>query len=359
MTKKNWLCVLGLVPFLVILDQLIKFLALSSITVTQSYGPIGLSIYHNPGVFLGTFSTLPPVLRIVSLSTGGGFLIFLYAVIQYLIPRRSLLLRVGMSFLLGGVLGNVVDRVWKGAIVDFIFILFPWGHNSPIFNLADFVQWVGYFMVVAFVLMHSSNIWPSKNERKKIWINPSFQLKYVLILLITGLGFSIISGIYSYTYLKIAMVELMKNPVKDGFSASLLSSFSLVFCIVCVVFLSLLVVLARLLSHRTAGPLYAFEKFLEDILKGKDRPLRLRIGDEFGHLEEVAEKVRKKVKENFSSSSLSKRNTRSESKRNPRSESNRKRRGRRMSSSPHSPHSPHKKKIRSLSSIRKKKASSS
>jgi signal peptidase II len=50
----------------------------------------------------------------------------------------------------------------------------------------------------------------------------------------------------------------------------------------------LLFVVGRVLSHRTAGPLYAFERFLEDLLAGKHRELKLRSGDEFQHLEELS-----------------------------------------------------------------------
>ena len=296
MSKKDWFLILSLVPLLILVDQLTKLWALSAITTTQTYGPIGFGLYHNPGIFLGTFSKLPPLLRVVSLSTGGGFLLFLYATIQYLIPRRSLLLRIGMSLLIGGVLGNIIDRVFRGAIVDFLFILFPGKYTSPIFNIADFVQWVGYFMIVAFILIHASNIWPEKEERKKIWINPSFQIKYIFIFVITGAMFSVITGIYSYTYLKITIQELMRNPLQSDPSNEFLFSFSMVFLIICAVFLIMLSLIARLLSHRMAGPLYAFEKFLEDILSGKDRPLHLRAGDEFNHLEKLSEKIRKKTK---------------------------------------------------------------
>ena len=58
------------------------------------------ALHHNPGAMLGLFSDLPPVLRIVSLSTGGAFLVVIYALIQYLLPIKSLILRSGMSVLL-------------------------------------------------------------------------------------------------------------------------------------------------------------------------------------------------------------------------------------------------------------------
>ena len=297
--KRDWVYVLGIIPLLVLFDQLTKFWALSTITQYQTYGPVGLSLYSNPGVFLGMFSKVPPLLRIVSLSTGGGFLAFLYIAIQYLIPRRSLLLRMGMSLLLAGVFGNIIDRIVKGAVVDFLFFLLPGGHTTPIFNIADFVQWIGYFMIVVFVLRYAEKIWPSKDDRKKIWINPIFQRKYILIFLSVGLGFSIMIGIYSYTFLKIVVGDFLgSNPgVRVAeISKSYLSVYLSVFLVICVAFLISLFLIARLLSHRMAGPLYAFQNFLENLLKGVDRPLRLRAGDEFNHLEELAQKIRNEWK---------------------------------------------------------------
>lgn len=45
-----------------------------------------------------------------------------------------------------------------------------------------------------------------------------------------------------------------------------------------------------------AGPIYAFELFLDDLLAGKDRRLVLRSGDELKvHIEDLAEKLRKEL----------------------------------------------------------------
>jgi signal peptidase II len=53
-----------------------------------------------------------------------------------------------------------------------------------------------------------------------------------------------------------------------------------------------LFVLGRILSHRMAGPLYGFETFLRDLMRGKDRRFKMRKGDEFRHLEDLAEHLR-------------------------------------------------------------------
>ena len=61
--------------------------------------------------------------------------------------------------------------------------------------------------------------------------------------------------------------------------------------IISVAFCAILFTVGRVISHRIAGPLYAFERFLMDALEGKDVHLKLRTGDEFRHLEELANEI--------------------------------------------------------------------
>jgi len=130
MTKRKWALVIGLVVFVWALDFFTKQWALHNINGIRFYGPFGLILHRNPGAMLGMFSDLPKVLRVVSLSTGGAFLIFIYASIQYLLPRTSFLLRCGMSILLGGILGNVTDRILWGSVVDFLLLGTPKNGNT-------------------------------------------------------------------------------------------------------------------------------------------------------------------------------------------------------------------------------------
>lgn len=63
------------------------------------------------------------------------------------------------------------------------------------------------------------------------------------------------------------------------------------------IFLILTFLAGILLSHRSVGPLYAFEQFIEELLDGKnERPLKLREGDNYKHLEIIAEKIRLRLK---------------------------------------------------------------
>jgi signal peptidase II len=302
MSKRDWVLTFSMVFVIWGLDQVTKWWAVNNLGMLRFHGPLGLVLHRNPGAMLGIFSDLPPILRIVSLSTGGAFLIFIYAAIQYLLPSRSLNLRVGMSILLGGILGNVTDRILFGSVVDFL-VLGSFKTATPAFNLADALQWVGYFMIVASLVIQGNQLWPEENVRRKIWVNPLFQMKYIGILLAVGMGFSIICAVFSFTYLKVVIDELVIGQPQIV-ERKFITPFLITFAAISGAYLLILFLIGRILSHRTAGPIYAFERFLEDITSGRDRALRIRAGDEFTHLEELGEKIRQQIKSNFSPSSL-------------------------------------------------------
>lgn len=252
-----------------------------------------IMLHFNKGAMLGLFSDLPPVLRIVSLSTGGAFLLFSFVIFQYLLPTRSMRLRVGMSILIGGILGNVIDRIIWGHVVDFIVI----GNRSfstGVFNIADFLQWCGYYLMGHALLKDQDNLWPKDNLRKVAWIHPSFQLRYCYILVTCGLGFSLIAGVFSYTFLRFVVIDLMGNNTEllDQF----LIPFLVTFATVSLAFAVFLFLVGKQLSHRIVGPVYAFERFIDNYIDGNYYRLRLRKGDEFPELEGLAEKIAKELK---------------------------------------------------------------
>lgn len=292
MRKRDWLLVT--LPLIItwLIDRVSK-IAASRMPGPSSHGPVSFILHHNHGAMLGLFSDLPAVLRIVSLSTGGAFLICSYAIVQYLLPIRSLMLRSGLSILLGGILGNVADRIIYGYVIDFIVLGSP-SLSSPAFNMADALQWVGYGMIVFAIIREGDLLWPENNARKVYWINKKFQLKYCLVLMAVGLGLTLISLVFSYTYLRVTISELVGN--NQFLLNKFLIPFVITYAIICIAFCTILFAVGKFISHRIAGPVYAFERFLIDNLEGKDRGLKLRSGDEFRHLEELAEKVREELR---------------------------------------------------------------
>jgi signal peptidase II len=288
MKKREWFLILAPLFGVWIVDHLSKKWAMGLVDIKQ-FGILTLVLFHNPGAMLGLFSNLPAILRIVSLSTGGAFLVCTYGIIQYLLPIRSMKLRMGMSFLLGGILGNVTDRILWGYVVDFI-IIGKGSFSTAVFNLADALQWVGYALIVIAIIKESHLLWPDFDTRKMKLINKGYQLKYSFFLVAVGMSLTLVGAVFYYTYFRVKIVELVGKNVE--MENRFLLPFIFTYVVICSGFSAILFVLGRFLSHRSAGPIHALELYVTDLLAGKERDLKLRAGDDFRSLELLAEKIK-------------------------------------------------------------------
>ncbi|HYD48670.1 MAG TPA: signal peptidase II [Terriglobales bacterium] len=138
-----------------VLDQLTKIYIRStmplytSIEVVDSF--FNLTHVANPGGAFSLFADGHPVLRrlfFVGASTAALFFL-LYMIRQVHESQRLLTLALGA--ILGGAVGNLIDRVWFGAVTDFLD--FYWNdHHWPAFNIADSCISVGIAVLMAFSL---------------------------------------------------------------------------------------------------------------------------------------------------------------------------------------------------------------
>lgn len=132
----------------VLLDQVSKFLALEYLSPQNSVPLIpqvlDLTLVRNPGVAFGLFSDSAPVLFTV---------ITISLICLFLIANRShgtaahgasAADRWALSLILGGAVGNWIDRLRFAAVVDFIDFRI-W----PVFNLADTAITIG--VVIYFI----------------------------------------------------------------------------------------------------------------------------------------------------------------------------------------------------------------
>lgn len=295
MNKLKWF--LALSPVIVVwgLDRLTKIWAVEF----TLQGPVwykfgGIVMHHNSGAMLGMFSDLPPLLRVVSLATSGAFLIFVFAIIQFFLPDRVMKLRIGLSILLGGILGNVTDRILYGSIIDFLVV--GKGESiSPAFNVADALQWVGYGLIVYIVLFQADRIWHEDNKRNKLWIDPKYQFKYSAILASVSIWFSLVSGVYSYTFMKVMINESILYGA--GRTEKYLLPFVVILVILSISFSFTLFLIGRHLSHRSVGPIFGFRRYIQDLKEGKLYKFKLRKHDEFKYLEDVADFIREDLVE--------------------------------------------------------------
>lgn len=290
MNRQSWILVYIPIPILILLDTWTKSLALHYSNGQEgAFGPFYLIFNH--GAMLGLFSDLPPTLRIVSLSTFGALIVGVYFLFQYLIPGHHMKLRIGLSILLGGIMGNVYDRIRYGAIIDFIKIKVG-DVITPIFNVADVTQWIGYGLIVYFFIREGHTLWPEKNSRKSFWINAPFQKRFSLFLATIALILTGIFVVFCYTYLRVTLQEL--TAANQQIVQKFVRPFVMLILGLGFGFSFLIYILGGIFSHRIAGPIYAFERFLRETLKGNKVSFRVRKNDEFRHLEPLALEISEK-----------------------------------------------------------------
>lgn len=114
----RWLLFAILAGGIVIADQLSKGWVVASLDVGESLEVLGdwLRIVHwrNSGILFGMLPQSAPAFAIVSMVVAG--LIVAY----HAKAGRGLLVTVALGLLLGGALGNLVDRLRYGSVIDFV-----------------------------------------------------------------------------------------------------------------------------------------------------------------------------------------------------------------------------------------------
>ncbi|MBA2404558.1 MAG: signal peptidase II [Bdellovibrionales bacterium] len=245
----------------------------------------GLSTLHfNQGFIMGIYADLPDSLRIVAVGAFAGFIFFLYLLLIYLIPYSARWVKFGLSFLVGGIFGNVIDKILYGRTLD--FIPFKVGTFNSVFNLADVFQWIGCLIVLFIIFKRDKLLWFPDSSRQNYLINPREQFRVALNFSIVAFSTSIMMGIFSFAFFKTLMVSV------DFQSRNLVVSYFLTYFILTLLFCAMSFIIGLIISHRSSGPLYAFEQYLDNLMKGRDKKLTLRDSDNYKHLEKVADKLR-------------------------------------------------------------------
>ena len=147
LTMLKWL---GLSLLAVVLDQVSKLVVVSSMQLYQSISVMpyfNLTYVHNTGA---AFSFLS--------EAGGwqrwffaGLAVIISAVIAVWLARlkqHETLLAVALSLVLGGAIGNLIDRLAYGYVIDFLDVYYQTWH-WPAFNFADSAITLGVILMLA------------------------------------------------------------------------------------------------------------------------------------------------------------------------------------------------------------------
>ena len=131
------------------LDQLTKWLTVTYMEYRETI-PLWQDVFHftherNEGAAFGMLSDHRWVFMVVSTVAIIGLLIYLFR-----FPPKSRFVRIALAMIVGGGIGNMIDRIALGYVIDFIdFTLI----NFAVFNVADSFVTVGAFMIIGYLLL--------------------------------------------------------------------------------------------------------------------------------------------------------------------------------------------------------------
>jgi len=133
---------LSLSIFIVLIDQFTKYLMLfnKKLFINKDFLLFKIDFVKNYGAAFNIFSGSRVFLSLIS--------IFFSILLIYLIFRKNTLNSIDLysySFILGGTIGNGIDRIFKGFVVDFINLNII---NFPVFNIADISISIGFILLL-------------------------------------------------------------------------------------------------------------------------------------------------------------------------------------------------------------------
>lgn len=145
---------LGFSALLVVLDQITKFVIQSALVPGQSIDVlppvVTLVLAYNPGAafsFLASGSGWQRYFFLVIALVASAFIIYMMAK-----HRSDRFLCFALALVLGGAVGNLIDRALSGAVVDFVLVRWPGGPGLldpwPAFNLADSCITIGAVLLI-------------------------------------------------------------------------------------------------------------------------------------------------------------------------------------------------------------------
>ncbi|WP_342600576.1 signal peptidase II [Psychrobacillus sp. FSL H8-0483] len=152
----------GLAAFVIALDQWTKWLVVKNMTLGENIillDPyLALLSHRNRGAAWGMLQGRMGLFAIITI-------IVIIGIIYYFHKEANgkPLFQVGLMMLLGGAIGNFIDRLWRKEVVDFVDVLIPIiNYDFPIFNIADAALTIGVVFIILFILQEE------RAEKKKV-----------------------------------------------------------------------------------------------------------------------------------------------------------------------------------------------
>ncbi|WP_206435553.1 signal peptidase II [Siminovitchia acidinfaciens] len=131
--------------FVIVLDQITKWMIVRNMEIGESIKIIDnffyLTSHRNTGAAWGILAGQMWLFYIITLIVVAGIIYYMQTQ-----AKGKPLFQVSLAFILGGAIGNFIDRLFRKEVVDFLDT-YIFGYNFPIFNIADSALTIGVILL--------------------------------------------------------------------------------------------------------------------------------------------------------------------------------------------------------------------
>ena len=156
----KWKSVGGWLTAIVIVDQLTKIVVQQTMALYQSIpivdGAFSLTYVRNTGAAFGIFAGSVEIFRrpfLILISILAS--VFIVTLLRRLADGEKGLI-IALTFVLGGAIGNLVDRIFYGEVIDFLDVYWR-NYHWPAFNIADSFITVGVAIALLCLYKHQES----------------------------------------------------------------------------------------------------------------------------------------------------------------------------------------------------------
>lgn len=145
---------LGIIIVVLAIDQLTKMAVVSAFSLYEKVvvlpGCFNLTYVTNRGAAFSMLAEIDSPWRHYFFITVSSLAIILLTILWFRVRQKSPVQGWGLALIAGGAIGNLIDRVRFGAVIDFIDLHWR-GYHWPAFNIADsaICVGVGIFMILS------------------------------------------------------------------------------------------------------------------------------------------------------------------------------------------------------------------
>jgi len=154
--RSKYILLLLIAGGVVVLDQITKALVLKTIALHHSIpvipGFFNFTHIHNPGGAFGFMARQSHGVRVFLFLAVSFLAILLLFYLYGKIPLGYQWLSAGLALIMGGAIGNLIDRIRFGEVVDFLD-LYAGAYHWPAFNVADSAVTVGIVILLIHMVL--------------------------------------------------------------------------------------------------------------------------------------------------------------------------------------------------------------